>query len=138
METRARNHRELPLHISDEGGRYVVRVRRGAVTFRARVPKTRPDALAEAVRLKERFERRAGPALYPRTKPLNTAAQSNTGIIGITETTKWNRGRPRDCFHVALFGRPTCKRIYYGSFRPRAVALAIAVQLRQQTEAAHG
>jgi len=128
----------MPLHIVDEGRRYSVRIRRGDVTLRAYVPKSRPQALAEAIRLKAQLEAQAGQARYSTVRPLTTIVRSNTGIIGITDTVKWNRGRPHDCFHVALFGRPSAKRIYYGTCRPRAVAFAIARQLRKATEATHG
>lgn len=137
METKPRGNKAIPLHITDAGDHYSVRVRRGDVTYRARVPKSRPQALAEAMQLKARFEQLAGSPRYNPRRSLATIARSNTGIIGITETVKYRAGFPQDCFHVALFGRPTSKRVYYGRCRPRAVALAQAIQLRKQAEAGH-
>ena len=128
-DTRPRGAKELPLHISPHHSGYRVMIRRGKMLFRAHA-----KTIEEAVRLKEQFEAAAGPALYPKTRPSPTVARSNTGVVGITETVKWVRYRPRTCLHVQWQqdGKLRCKRIHFGPrCRTRAEAMRIALKLRE-------
>ena len=67
-------------------------------------------------------------------KKIRTKCLSNTGYVGISETTKWEQSRPYPCFVVSWHenGKPKKKTIIYGRPRSRAKALAMAIKLRKE------
>lgn len=135
-ETKPRGSKTLPLHISDDGSLYIVRVRRGPMTFRASVAKSSSDALNHALRLRDQFLIASGPALY-KNQRWPSHARSNTGLVGISETVKWTQYRPRYCFAVSTaWTHPTMKRVYFGPHsRTRAEALRMARGYRARMKA---
>ena len=67
-------------------------------------------------------------------KKIRTKCLSNTGYVGISETTKWEHSRPYPCFSVSWQenGKLRSKKIIYGGPRSRAKALAMAIKLRKE------
>jgi hypothetical protein len=114
----------LPKHICAHPEGLLVRIRRGDVTYQAFVNKSRSNALAEAIAIRERFLQIAG---RPKRK-----ARSNTGVLGVSEITHWKRSRPYDVFSVSWSagGRVYHRRVSYGLKRSRESALREAVALR--------
>lgn len=120
--------RTLPKNISAHPDGWLVRVMRKGICYQAFVSRSRVDALAEAIRLRDRFITIHG-AIAGRGP--SKRALSNTGIVGISETIHWRRSRPLDCFLVSA--APNFRRrIYFGEHRPREVALRLAVELRRK------
>ena len=125
----------------------LVQIERQKVTYRAWVPladaarlstlspqpSTFREALARAEALRDRFLKIHGAlgSTYPRPLPPRTRAYSNTGHLGISETTHWVHNRhPLACFSVSA--PPNFRRrIYYGEHRSRATALQMAIALRR-------
>lgn len=95
----------------------------------------RRQAFLKAMAMRDRFLAKA-PQRFPRriAKFEHARPVSNTGIAGISETVKWVDSRPVNCFCVYLGKqrKPQMKRVYYGDFRPREVALRKAIQLRKE------
>lgn len=116
-----------PLNITAHADGYLVRIVRGDLRWRAFVPYSHPDALAEAVRRRDRFYEVCGPV---KVHGLSTKARSNTGIVGISDTIHRRNGHALNCLIVSTPGKR--KRFYYGWNRPRSAALKQAVAHRLQ------
>lgn len=116
----------LPKNISEQLDGYVVRIRRGDLKWRAFVPHSRPDALAEAVRLRDRFYEVVPAKSRPRF------ARSNTDVVGICETTVWKRGLPYSNFLVRGADRRN-RRFYFGRTQTRTKAFKLAVAHRARS-----
>lgn len=113
-------------HITERPHGYEVLIKRRDLKWRAVVPYSRPDALAEAVKLRDRFYKICGPIT-------RRHARSNTDVVGVTETTHWRRGNELRCFIVGVGNMQTGwknRRFYFGPKRPRAVAFQAAVEHR--------
>ena len=66
---------------------------------------------------------------------LHTKALSNTGHVGISDTTHWVRSRSYHCFQVswpAGNGKTGTTRIHYGPNRRRDSALKMAIAVRKE------
>jgi hypothetical protein len=136
VNSRNSRKRLLPANISAHPDGYLVRVNRAGLKLQAFIRYSAPDALARAIRIRDRFLISAGPTFPKRIlrSEYREAARchSNTGIPGITETVKWVKYQPRNCFTVYLgkHHRPQMKRVYFGRRRTRAQALQRAIALR--------
>lgn len=119
--------KSLPKNISAHPDGLLIRVQRGEVLFQAFVPASAPAALEDALRLRDKFLKLAGPKARRRLK-----AKSNTGILGISESTMWRHSRPYDCFCVSLDkdSQHRSRRLIYGNGRSRESALRQAIALR--------
>lgn len=116
-----------PRNISAHPDGYLVRIVRGDLKWTAFVPSSRPDALGEAVRLRDRFYKICGPV---GTRKASKIPRSNTEVVGISETIHWKGVRPRRNFIVHTCGKN--KRFYYGQQRTRTQAFNAAVAHRAQ------
>lgn len=107
---------------------YLVSVRRRGLRFLRSFSKKLPNSMAMAVKYRDAIVRS-----HPKTK-IKTKALSNTGIVGISETTKWSRSRPTTVFSVQWRenGKNKHKNISFGRSRSRSAALAMAVKLRKE------
>jgi hypothetical protein len=110
----------LPRHISQHHtGAFDVRVRRGAVEYRARVA-----TLARALEVRDAFLAQAGPG-----------PASNTGLAGITESVRWSHNHAYPAFCVSAPG--AVRRVFthsrHGGRRP-ALRAAAAFRARHTGE----
>lgn len=87
--------RQLPRNISLLKGGYNVRVGRAGVVYRAWVRDGSAAGLARAIALRDRFLRLHGEVNRHRVQ-----GKSNTGLAGISETTKWKRNHSYPGFSV--------------------------------------
>lgn len=122
--------RTLPTHICRHPDGLLVRVSRGGVRFQALVPNGfNGDALAEALRHRDRFLKLAGPVVL-------NGLPSNTGITGISESTTWRHNRPYPCFIVqwSRAGKRTVRRVTFGPHNglSRSAAINQAKTLRRR------
>jgi hypothetical protein len=112
---------------------WFVRLKRNKMTYSAffGYGPDRDASLQRAIAARDEFYRLHG------EKP-TIPVRSNTGILGISEMTKWNHCKPMQCFQVT-FGDPRVKtrRFPYTSFSEREKALQNAIACRRQMEAAH-
>lgn len=102
----------------------LVRIKRGAVLFHAFVPNSHPAPLVKALLLRDGFKTLAGQAKRP-----TPAARSNTGVVGVSETTMWRGNYSYPCFIVGCSreGKRTNKRFVYGG-RATSISRAEAFQ----------
>lgn len=119
--------RTLPRNISALKGGYNVRVVRAGVVYRAWVRDGSPAGLTRALALRERFLRIHGEVNRHRVK-----GHSNTGLAGISETTKWkrNNGYPGFTVDWCERGRHRSKHFRYGPHRSREATLTAAITFR--------
>lgn len=136
--------RTLPRNISALPHGLVVRVVRWGVIYRAFVgtglpigrpsrqssmtPRAFAESLARAVALRDRFIRIAGEVNRHRVR-----GHSNTGLAGISETTKWRRNHRLPGFAVSWRerGRQKVRSFFYGQMRTRERARAQAIAWRE-------
>jgi len=104
----------------------IVDIRRGGKRHVRHFPKRHSRALADAQAFRDEIIKN-----NPR-RGLKTVALSNTGLVGISETSQWTRSQCFDCFMVTWYkaGRRHHKRIVFGCRRSRAAALRLAIALR--------
>lgn len=128
--------RTLPENISAHPDGYLVRLQRRKVLFQAFVPKSRPDALERAIKLRDRFLATAGAKLVVKSRRPHRRGWSNTGIVGISELVTWRRCRSYNCFSVSwsVEGHGHTKRFLFGhkGGDTRADALQSAINHREQ------
>lgn len=119
--------RSLPRNISAHKGGYNVRVGRAGVVYRAWVRDGSAVGLARALTLRDRFLRIHGEVNRHRVR-----GHSNTGLAGISETTKWKRNNSYPGFTVDWCerGRHRNRHFRYGPHCPRATALQHAITFR--------
>lgn len=120
-------------HINPHPDGWIVKVIRAGIRYQAFVAHgaDRAAALAQAEATRDEFIRIHGAHATP-------APRSNTGLLGITEVTKWNHGKPQPCFQVTLGDpRHSTRRFNYTTFSQREKALKKAIAHRQKLEAAH-
>jgi hypothetical protein len=88
---------------------------------------TGPDALQRAIAARDSFE-----AEHP------VEQRTNTGVVGVNETTYWRRDYSSSAFLVTWYEgrRQRQRRIVYGRRRTRAQALQMAIALRKEKTAA--
>jgi hypothetical protein len=120
-------------HIYAHPDGWIVKLIRGGIRYQAFIAHgtDRAAALKKAEATRDEFIRIHGAQhVIP--------ARSNTGLLGITEVTKWSHGKPQPCFQVTLGDpRKTTRRFNYRTFMGREVALQKAIAHRQKLEAAH-
>lgn len=117
--------RDLPKNVCKHPDGYLVRIVRGDLKWSAFVPHSRPDALAHATTLRDKFYA-VCPAAARRKHSKH--ARSNTDVVGISETVCWHRGLPHNNFIVHASGKN--RRFYYGRQRNRAAAFKLALAHR--------
>ena len=113
-------------HITKRPHGYEVQIKRRDLKWRAVVPYSHPDALAEAIRLRDRFYKICGP--IARRTP-----RSNTEVLGVSETVHWKGVRPLHCFIASVGSMErgyTNRRFYFGATRTREEAFMNAVAYR--------
>ena len=126
-------HRNGMNHIYPHPDGWIVKVTRAGIRYQAFVAHgaDRPAALKKAKATRDEFIRIHGEhhVIPPR---------SNTGLLGITETTKWSHGKPKPCFQVTLGDpRHSTRRFNYTTFGQRETALQKAIAHRRKLEVAH-
>ena len=115
-------------NIMEKPTAYVVQVKRSGVTSHVYISKRTPRALACAIAARDAICKTTPPKPSP-------APRSNTGILGVSETTQWRRGHPYPVFLASWTdpnGKRRYKRIIYGANRPRSQALKEAIAAREQ------
>lgn len=128
--------RTLPENISAHPDGYLVRLQRNRVLFQAFVPKSRADALARAIALRDRFLATAGEKVHAKSCRPHRRGWSNSGIVGISELVTWRRARSYNCFSVSWsdHSQGHTKRFLFGhrGGDTRAEALQAAIHHREQ------
>ena len=118
-------------YLREDQWAFIVNIERGRKLFHGYFPKRdthRLITLDVAARWRDKILRE-----HP-LKKIKTRCLSNTGHVGISETTKWEHSRPYPCFSVSWQenGKLRSKKIIYGGPRSRAKALAMAIKLRKE------
>lgn len=117
-------------HIYPHPDGWIVKVIRGGIRYQAFVAHgaNRAAALVKAEATRDEFIRIHG---AHHTIPV----RSNTGLLGITEITKWNHGKPQPCFQVTLGDpRHSTRRFNYTTFNQREKALEKSIAHRWSLE----
>ena len=120
--------RTLPRNISAHKGGFNIRVIRSKVIYRAWVRDGSSAGLARALQLRDNFLRIAGEVVNRH----RVKGHSNTGLAGISETTKWKRNHAYPGFTVDWCeqGRHRNKHFRYGGTCSRDAARARAITFR--------
>lgn len=113
-------------NICERPDAYEVTAKRAGVIHRTYIPKRKPGALAEAKRARDRMV--GTPTLPTRQKTV----RSNTGVMGISETTFWDRSHARPCYAVNWRenGRRKTKRFFFHNTPTKTAAFEAAKRLR--------
>ena len=104
----------------------IVRMQRHGVRFQAFIRRSHPDMWERARQLRDRFTQAADRVAVPRVRRVQRVANSNTGIVGVSETTHWTHNHAYPSFSV--HGR----RFHFCTYGGRLPALRAACAHRSR------
>jgi hypothetical protein len=126
--------RQYPKNICAHPNGLQIHIQRKGISFHAFVSKSHPTPLARAIEIRDRFLRTVSDVKRRKAHRPHRSSPSNTGVVGVTESTRWSGGKAYPCFtsNWSRSGRRHMHRFHYTDLKSREIALKKAITLRHR------